>query len=78
MDEPQAIAQAEPGVSLSMDYLTQAGAAILAEQLRTYWRAADHGAVEVWIFKMPWAAPRPRAQPAYWCVRSNLINGLPP
>jgi hypothetical protein len=69
---------------------TREGAEQLARQLNEYWRGAGYPLAEHWIESRRVAALRKKnmrvplgqlpgdESATLWCVRSNLVNGLPP
>ena len=63
------------------DYLSAAGAQFLAEKIKAYWHEQGCLNVRTWIVtsKNLAAEDNPGDKPvSTWCVRSNLVNGLPP
>ena len=68
--------QAAIGKPLS-DACSRLGAQFLAARLQAYWSSAP--GVEVWVWKAAHNTARAYNEPReLWCVRSNLVNGLPP
>jgi hypothetical protein len=55
------------------DHLTERGALQLAKRLAKYWIKYPTAKFRVVEMKHP-----RRAGESMWCVRSNLVNGVPP
>jgi hypothetical protein len=55
------------------DTLTFDGANDLARKIREYWSGRG---VKVWVSEMS-VSERVQHETRIWCVRSNLLNGLP-
>jgi hypothetical protein len=55
-----------------IDYCDREGAIQLANEITAYWHDRGHNQVEVQV--IPLIDPRG----SYWCIRSNLLRGLPP
>jgi hypothetical protein len=61
------------------DLATQAGAQMLAHELDHWWHTRGYTQVKHWVELTHIAQPRRhRSDDLVWCVRSNLVNGLPP
>lgn len=82
MLQAQDNSQNEQGKTPKLDSLTShQGAQILADRVALYWAARGHSSVQVWTWKAPPVGEphgRNRYKHVVWCVRSNLVNGLPP
>ena len=65
----------EPG-----DYNCRKGAEAIAAAVRGYWTSQGFTQVQTWVelkSKRKCETTSERGDPV-WCVRSNLVNGLPP
>lgn len=65
----------------SRDLISEEGAETLARELNDYWRQRGHTEVQFWIEPMRrgnWHSTGTTKQAPVWCVRSNLVGGLPP
>ena len=63
------------------DLISQEGAETLARELNDYWRQRGYAEAQHWIEPMRagnWHRTGETRQAPIWCVRSNLIRGLPP
>jgi hypothetical protein len=62
------------------DYLDAAGAHVLAEKIKRYWHELGALHVTTWVVAgRKEETDNPGDKPvSTWCVRSNLVNGLPP
>jgi hypothetical protein len=71
----EGVVMSEPG-----DYNCRKGAEAIAAAVRAYWTAQGHTQVQTWVIpktkKLNGEASEQRD--VVWCVRSNLVNGLPP
>jgi hypothetical protein len=62
------------------DLISREGAEILAYELNAYWRQRGYTEAQHWIEPLRagnWHGTGTKQTPI-WCVRSNLIGGLPP
>lgn len=57
---------------------TRRGAVALANRLQDYWHSRGAHQVQFWVWRAPVAAQGDREAHRLYCIRSNLINGLPP
>ena len=64
-DKPQGVARATP------DYLTEAGARVLAARLEDYWSRQKHK-ITVTVTRDP-----SRGGDGPWAIRSDMLGGLP-
>jgi hypothetical protein len=60
------------------DYNTRRGAEAVAAAVRAYWTERGCFSVQTWIESGPFKGSEYTHPYTLWCVRSNLVNGLPP
>ena len=58
--------------------MTRTGAQKLAKRIERYWRNKGFGQVKVEIEMMGEIIPEVEGVEPLYCVRSNLVNGMPP
>jgi hypothetical protein len=67
-----------PVIHIGPDYLSEDGAKELARRIHQFWLAKtrkSRAGVRVHIEKIDWTEKKNGR--AVWCVRSNLVRGLP-
>jgi hypothetical protein len=77
------MAQERDRLYRSRDLISREGAEILAYELSAYWHQRGHTEVKHWIVPLRagnWhsTGTGEAKQAPIWCVRGNLIGGLPP
>lgn len=66
------------------DLISKEGAETLARELTEYWHKQGFSQVQHWVRPMRTGnyrqvlAPEERGNDGIWCVRGNLVRGLPP
>ena len=60
------------------DYASRRGAEAIAAAVRAYWTQRGHMVVHTWVEGNRFKGSEHTHPCVLWCVRSNLVNGLPP
>jgi hypothetical protein len=60
------------------DYTCRQGAEAIAAEVRSYWTSQGYLGVQTWVEGKHRKHGGASHRDIVWCVRSNLVNGLPP